>query len=238
MTPVLRPLGDTALSVEFGDRIDPALTARIHAIDRALSALALPGLLETVPTYRAITLHLDPLDADRTAITAAVERLAAEPAPTSETSAHWEVPVVYGGPFGPDLAEVAAHVGLTPEAVIEAHAAAAYQVAMIGFLPGFCYLSGLPAHLATPRRADPRARIPASSVSIGGAQTALGSLEGPSGWHVIGRTPVRPYQRGRQPEFLFAPGDRIRLCPVPMHDWDALDQRAANGAPVASRTPG
>ncbi|MEM1431187.1 MAG: 5-oxoprolinase subunit PxpB [Pseudomonadota bacterium] len=233
--PVVRPLGDTALSVEFADRIDPALTARIHAFDAAFTALRLPGVIETVPTYRAITLHLDPLVADRAAIADAVQNLAVAPFDRARDGAVWEVPVVYGGAFGPDLAAVAAHAGLTPDAVIAAHAEPQYQVAMVGFLPGFCYLSGLDAALATPRRADPRARIPASSISIGGAQTAIGSLEGPSGWHVIGRTPVRPFQPGRTPEFLFGPGDTIRMRPIPASEWAALDADAAQGARIATR---
>jgi KipI family sensor histidine kinase inhibitor len=108
---------------------------------------------------------------------------------------------------------------------------------MVGFLPGFSYLSGLPPALATPRRADPRPRIPASSVAIGGAQAALGSIAGPSGWHLLGQSPVRPFLSGRDPVFLFAPGDRLRFDPLPADDWDRLDRAAAAGDPVAREVP-
>ena len=132
----------------------------------------------------------------------------------------------------PSLDAVAAHAGMRPADLIEAHAAPEYLVAMIGFLPGFAYLSGLDPRLAMPRRPEPRQRIPASSISIGGVQTAIGSLEGPSGWHLIGRSPARPYLEARDPRFLFGPGDRIRFRPVSEAEWEALDRAAAGGAPV------
>lgn len=237
--PRLRPLGDAALSVEFGDRIDPEALARVLALDAALAAAPPPGLIETVPTYRALTLHLDPAVADPAAIAALVQGLAARPpaAAAAAPSRRWRVPVVYGGDFGIDLAALAAARGLPPEEVVARHCAPRYTVAMIGFMPGFTYLAGLDPALATPRRADPRPRVPASSVSIGGAQTAIGSLEAPSGWHLIGRTPVRPYHPGRTPPFLFAPGDAVEFVPLPAAAWPALDAAAAAGAPVAEALP-
>lgn len=231
--PVIRYLGDTALSVEFGDRIDPALIARVHAFDRALNQLRLSGVIETVPTYRAITLFLDPVAADLSAIEAAVLRLATAQIEARLAGRLWDVPVVYGEGCGADLEDVAAHAGMTPGDLIEAHAAPEYLVAMVGFLPGFTYLSGLDPRLMMPRRSVPRVRIPASSISIGGQQTAIGSIEGPSGWHVIGRTPARPFHPGRTPEFLLEPGDRIRFRPVSAREWPELDRAAERGALVA-----
>lgn len=141
--------------------------------------------------------------------------------------------MVYGAGFVDDLEDVAAHAGMTVSDLIEAHAAPEYLVAMVGFLPGFSYLSGLDPRLSMPRRPEPRARIPASSISIGGQQTAIGSLEGPSGWHLIGRTPARPFHPGRSPEFLFDAGDRIRFRPISPAEWAELDKAAAHGAHVA-----
>ena len=230
--PVLRPLGDTGLSVELGAGTDPDLIRRVHAFDAAFAALGLPGVVETVPTYRAVLIHLDPLRADVDAIARAAERLAAAPAEGTAAGRLLSVPVAYGGRFGCDLDAVAGHAGMRPADLIEAHAAAEYLVAMIGFLPGFCYLAGLDPRLAMPRRPEPRPRIPASSISIGGVQTAIGSVEGPSGWHLIGRSPARPYVETRAPRFLFGPGDRIRFRPVSEPEWEALDKAAAAGAPV------
>ncbi len=236
--PVIRHLGDSALSVEFGDRIDAGLVSRVHAFDAALNELRLAGVVETVPTYRATTVFLDPLTADVGEIEAAVLRLASTKSDARPSGRLWEVSVAYGQGFGMDLEDVAAHAGMTPAELIEAHAGPEYSVAMVGFLPGFSYLLGLDPRLSTPRRPEPRARIPASSVSIGGQQTAIGSLEGPSGWHVIGRTPARPFQPGRMPEFLFEPGDRIRFRPVSAREWSELDRDAARGALVAERVEG
>ena len=229
----IRDLGDTALSVELGDNIDTELIARVHAFDAAFNQLQITGVIETVPTYRGTTVFVDPLVADIHEIKATIQRLATihdHPRPAGQL---WEVPVTYGKEFGHDLEDVAAHANLTPGDLEEAHAAPVYLVAMVGFLPGFSYLSGLDQRISMPRRSEPRSSIPASSISIGGQQTAIGSLEGPSGWHVIGRTPARPFQSGRQPEFLFKPGDRIKFRPISAREWSMLDRDAARGALIA-----
>ena len=229
--PRMRLQGDTAITVEFDER--PDITRFIHAFDIALNNLDLPGVIETVPTYRATTIHIDPLIADLATIRTAVLNVAAIDTAEVPTGRVWEVPLYYGGNFGYDLEYVASQAGMTCEDCISIHASAEYLVAMIGFLPGFSYLSGLDRRLSTPRRSEPRQKIPASSISIGGEQTAIGSLEGPSGWHVIGRTPVRPFQPGRAPEFLFAQGDRIRFRRISGPEWRTLDREAERGAKVA-----
>lgn len=233
--PRLLPCGDAAISVEFGDTIDPAVNARVMALDRALTAAALPGIVECVPTYRALMVHLDPLVTDHDALCARILDLAARPADHAAPARRWRVPVAYGGDHGIDLPAIATHAGLTPAQFVEAHAAPLYRVMMIGFLPGFAYLGGLPPALACPRRDTPRPRIPAASISIGGAQTAIGSVEGPSGWHLIGRTPARSFAPGRDPVFLFGPGDEILFAPVSATEWDRLAARAADGDLVAER---
>ena len=231
--PTIRHCGDTALSVDFGDRINLVITRRVMALDAALADLALPGVIEMTPTYRALTVHVDPLTVDHARLQEEILALCSQPLTDATTGSLWRVPVIYGGAFGTDLALVAANAGLSQEDVITKHVAPLYTVAMVGFLPGFSYLSGLDPKLATPRRVEPRLRIPASSVSIGGGQTAISSVEGPSGWHVIGRTPVRPFHPDREPAFLFAPGDRIRFEPVAAAEWESLDLRATQGNIVA-----
>jgi KipI family sensor histidine kinase inhibitor len=205
------------------------------ALDVALQACALPGIVETVPSYRALMVHLDPLVADLALVERTLRELAAIPAGGATQGRLWRVPAVFGGDFGIDLETVAERADLAPAALVEAFVAEEYTVAMVGFLPGFCYLSGLPQALATPRRADPRPRIPASSVSVGGAQAALGSIAGPSGWHLLGRSPVRPFLPGREPVFLFNPGDRLRFDPIAADDWESLDSAATAGAWIAER---
>jgi len=225
----LLPCGDTAISVEFGTAIDPASNARVQALDATLAADPPPGLRETVPTYRSLLVHFDPLATDLPSFERRLEELAAAPAGAKRAGRRWRVPVVYGGEFGMDLDALAATHGLTPEALVARHSGTVFTVAMIGFMPGFAYLSGLDPALATPRRLQPRQKVPSQSVSIGGAQSAISTVEGPSGWHMIGRTPVRGFMPGREPVFLYRPGDEIRFEPAGPLDWPGLDARAAAG---------
>lgn len=227
--------GDTALTVEFGDSIDPASNARVLALDDRIGRAALPGVIETVPTYRSLTVHLDPLRLDPSALELALLALARPPAPERPPSRVWRVPVVYGGEFGVDLDAVAAHHDLSPDAVVARHSGPDYRVVMIGFLPGYAYLDGLDPGLALSRRSSPRASTPAGTISIGGAQALIASIAAPSGWHLLGRTPVRSFMPGRDPAFLFQPGDGIRFEPTDPMRWDALDRAAAAGEPVAER---
>ena len=225
--PLLCYLGDTALSVNFGEQIDPKLIAQVHAFDSAFNKLNLVGVIETVPTYRAITIFFDPLIIDLEELETSVMHLASNHFVARSVGRVWEVPVTYGDVFGTDLKDVAARLAMTENDLIEAHTAPLYLVAMVGFLPGFSYLSGLDPILSVPRLSEPRAKIPSSSISIGGSQTAIGSLEGPSGWHVIGRTPIRPFELERTPPFLFKPGDRVKFRSISAREWLILDENSA-----------
>ena len=225
--------GDGAVTIEFGDGIDPAINARVLALDVALAALAFPGVIETVPTYRSLMVQFDPLVLDYDAFVAAVLALAEAPPTALAKGRRWRVPVVYGGEFGIDLAAVAAQHAMPPAEVIRRHAEAVYRVYMIGFMPGLTYLGGLDPAIATPRRLDPRLLTPAGSISIGGIQALVGAQAMPSGWHLLGRTPVRAFLSGRTPPFLFAPGDEVVFQPIPPERWDRLDAAASAGEPVA-----
>lgn len=217
--------------MEFGTAIDPALNARVLALDAR--AATLPGVVETVPTYRSLLVHYDPLQTDFETLSASLVVLSRNLPQTSSKGRLWRVPVVYGGAFGIDLEEVAARHGLTPAEVVERHAAPLYQVYMIGFLPGFAYLGGLDPALATSRRDTPRLETPAGTISIGGVQALVASIPAPSGWHLLGRTPVRTFMPGRDPVFLLEAGDRVRLEPIPAERWAPLDRAASAGEPVA-----
>jgi KipI family sensor histidine kinase inhibitor len=229
------PCGDGALSVEFGDVIDPELNGKVLALEDLLLAAAPAGLVETVPTYRSLTVQFDPTLTDYDALVALLTEKAKDIAPRNAVGKRWRVPVVYGGAFGEDLEDVASRHNLTPQDLINLHSAAIYRVYMIGFLPGFAYLGGLDPRLATPRRTQPRAKIPSGSIIIGGAQAAVGSIEGPSGWHLLGRTPVRSYAPERDPAFLLAAGDEVVFQPIDAKQWDALERAALAGEPVAEQ---
>ena len=128
-----------------------------------------------------------------------------------QTGATIDVPVCYGGDFGPDLADVAALGGCTEDEVVRLHSGTEYRVYVVGFVPGFAYMGVVDDRLALPRRAAPRTRVPAGSVAIAAGQTGIYPMETPGGWHLLGRTPIRPFDPGRAEPVLFRPGDRVRF---------------------------
>ncbi len=213
--PRILPVGEAAFTVEFGDTVDEALNRRVHAFDAALQAQSVPGIVETVPTYRSLLVMYDPqvsqADAMRAALIDALDALAATDLPAGRLV---EIPVRYGGEAGPDLADVAAHCGMTEAAVIGLHAQPVYTVAMLGFAPGFAYLLGLPEALATPRLATPRLRVSPGSVGIAGAQTGVYALSTPGGWRIIGRTALTLFDAVRAEPFALHAGDRVRFTPL------------------------
>lgn len=219
----LLPAGEAALLVELGDAIDPDLNEAVHRLDAAINRAAPDGLIETVPTYRSILVSFDPT---RTTADALAAEISALEAAAGEASAakrrRWFVPVRFGGEYGEDLTAVAERAGLSPEAVIDLHCAADYRVYMLGFSPGFAYLGGLPEALHQPRRENPRSATPAGSFMQGGSQAALSPVAMPSGWHLIGRTPLRLFDPGRSQPFLLAPGDRVRLIAITSEDYDRI----------------
>lgn len=219
MSVKLLDAGDAAFTVEFGDAIDPRLLAAVNALDAALAARradgGFGGLIETVPTFRSLTLLYDPLLTSRAALEQELAPLldAAEHAEAAP-GRHWRLPVCYEGDAAPDLAEVATAAGMTTEEVVALHSGAEYVVYMLGFLPGFPFMGDLPEALRLPRRSEPRVRVPAGSVAIATGLTAIYPWESPGGWHLLGRCPVPLFDAGRAAPALLASGDRVRFEPV------------------------
>ena len=220
-------IAEDALLLRFGDHIEPATNARVHAAVATLQR-ALPQL-ECVPAYASLLLRFDPLawrdddvaDPQQRLRSAVAAALATAPSTLAGGQEH-VVPVCYAGACAPDLDAVASHCGLTAEAVVARHVAADYRVAMLGFAPGFPYFLGLDPTLAVPRRADPRQRVPAGSVAIGGLQTGIYPGALPGGWQLIGRTPLRLFDAARQPPSLLAAGDRVRFEAIDAATFAAL----------------
>ena len=210
----LLPVGDAALSVEFGDAIDPALNARVRGLDRALRDRPFPGFREAAPTYRSLLVLYDPR-AIRFAEAGAALGALAEAAPAADLAGRLvPVPTRYGGEDGPDLAEVARVHGLTEAEAIAAHSSHEYTAFMLGFMAGFAYLGTVAAALATPRRSTPRLKVPAGSVAIAGRQTGIYPVTSPGGWNLIGRTSIRLFDALAEPPSLIQAGDRVRFVPV------------------------
>jgi inhibitor of KinA len=215
------PAGDSALVVEFEERIDPAVNARTIACADAIQAAAIGGVRDVVPTYRSVAVYFDPLHTDGEALTACLEREAARlPPAVSEARPPVRVPVCYGGDLGPDLPAVAAFAGLSEPDVVRLHAAGIYRVFMLGFVPGFAYLGIVDQRIAMPRHTTPRVRVPSGSVGIAGVQTGVYSAETPGGWQLIGRTPVKPFDPARAQPFLLKAGDAVQFHAIDRAEYD------------------
>uniref|UniRef100_Q07M60 Carboxyltransferase domain-containing protein n=1 Tax=Rhodopseudomonas palustris (strain BisA53) TaxID=316055 RepID=Q07M60_RHOP5 len=234
--PRILPSGDAALTVEFGRDIDDAANERVLTLDRAIAAASIEAIRESVPTYRSLLVHYDPEQTDFDALGAQLIALAQSPDHIAPSEArHWRIPVCYGGAHGIDLDAAAKTLELSTDELIRRHASGRYRVAMIGFTPGWSYLAGLDPALALPRRQNPRLETPAGTISIGGVQAGIQCLAGPSGWHLLGRTPVKTYQLNREPIFLLEPGDVISFVAIDAGQFDDMERAAAQGEPVAER---
>src|ERR1700753_3244947 len=234
--PRLLPSGDSAITVEFSRHIDDDANRRVLALDRACAREAIGGITETVPTYRSLLVHYDPVQIGFEALGEKLIALAEQPVPSVTSTRRWRIPVTYGGEHGIDLEDVAKTLNTTPDDIVARHIAGDYRVAMIGFTPGWSYLSGLQDSLHMSRRQNPRLLTPAGTISIGGVETGVQCLAGPSGWHLLGQTAVRTYQLHRDPIFLLEPGDRVTFSAVDAKTF-AEQARAAAWPRLRSRPP-
>lgn len=215
--PSIEAIAEDALLLQLGDRIDPALNARVHALCVRIRRQAPAWLRDLVPAYASIGVFFDPVAIDAGAVGEwlhAQFETSDEPSAAGGGTRTVEIPVLYGGDEGPDLEPAAAELGMSPAELAKKHAAATYTVAMIGFAPGFPYLLGLDPSLALPRLETPRTSVPAGSVGIGGAQTGIYPRESPGGWRLIGRTPLTLFDPCADRPSLLSPGDRVRFVAV------------------------
>ncbi|MEY2482292.1 MAG: inhibitor of KinA [Verrucomicrobiota bacterium] len=226
----IEPLGDSALLVRVVEEFHPekSLDAVLRAT-RQLEAAAIPGVIELASAYSTVAVFYDPariisFEEFKTQIEYALHTSLEPARPRAGAVPAIEVPVCYENEFAPDLGDVAQHAGLSEDEVVRRHSSARYRVNCVGFTPGFPYLTGLPAELATPRRATPRTEIPAGSVAIGGAQTGIYPSKSPGGWNVIGRTPLRLFDVKQEPPAMFQAGDRITLRQISREEFDSLRQ--------------
>ena len=205
--------GDSALLIEFGQEISPEINARITAFVHLLKAQRIEGVQVN---YKTLTKRLQKL-------------LKLDVNEEASASRVFEIPVCYGGEYGPDIENIAKNAGLTEEEVIKIHTSKDYLIYMLGFLPGFSYLGGLDERIHTPRLANPRIRIPAGSVGIGGSQTGIYPLDSPGGWQLLGLTPVKTYDPERENPILFEAGDYIRFVPVSEEEYLKIKEQVENG---------
>jgi inhibitor of KinA len=221
--------GDTALVIEFGDCIDRRLSTWVLSLAHALDQTRLEGIVETVPTYRSLMVHYDPLRLSAASLTAAIANLMNDLPAHEDTGRLWRIPACYDALIAPDLDYVASECGLSPRQVIERHSETAYHVYMIGFMPGLAYLGDVPAELVLPRRQSPRQQVPAGSLAIATTMTCVYPIECPAGWHLIGRSPVEFLSKRPTPTTLLAPGDQVIFAPVSLREYQRLAKFAAQG---------
>lgn len=219
----IHPAGDAALRVELRARLDATISARVIAMGEAVRARWGTVIRDAVVGYHTLTVYFDPLRVDGRWLEEQLAAIAANPAvPEEARAAYLEVPVCYGGEFGPDLADVALAAGCGEQEAVDLHTAREYRVFVVGFVPGFGYMGPVDPRLALPRRPTPRTRVPAGSVALAAGQTGIYPMETPGGWHLIGRTPVRPFDERRAEPVLFRPGDTVRFRSISREDFDVM----------------
>lgn len=233
MKPTLKPVADSAILVEFENRIAEDVSDRVLALTAALDAAGIEGVIESVPAYRCLLVHYDPLRIDYGGLSARLGALAESASGERPAGRRWRVPVWYGGPAACDLEAVAKRHGLTSDEVIQIHSGAVYRVYLVGFAPGWTFLGGLDERLHTPRLDSPRAAVPAGSISIAGQQGLICGPAMPSGWNLLGQTPERTWAPERDEPFFIAPGDSVEIRRIDEREFKDLEKQVAAGERVS-----
>lgn len=222
--------GDSSLMVEFGNEISPAINRKIAAAVQLLKEQHIEGIVDMIPTYCSLLINYDPRVLSYEEIRERVSALVRmETRADSQRKRIFEIPVCYGGEYGPDMDNIAKHAGLTEEEVIQIHSSRDYLTYMLGFLPGFTYLGDLDERIHTPRLANPRLKISAGSVGIGGSQTGIYPLDSPGGWQLMGMTPVKTYDPNREIPILVEAGDYIRFVPIDEAEYLRIKELTERG---------
>jgi len=229
--------GDRSIFVEFGDEIAPELNRRVRNLMLAVQKEKIPGIIETVPAYRSLLVYFEPRRISPGKLQQILFRLAQQPLESELPRPKLiEIPAVYGDEYGPDLEFVAKHNGLDVSEVVKIHTGTPYLIYMLGFLPGFPYLGGMPPRIAAPRLETPRTKIPAGSVGIAGNQTGIYPMESPGGWRLIGRTPLKIFDPSREPPALFQAGDYLVFVSITPEEFSQLKDMVAQNKYAAKIT--
>jgi len=217
-------VGDCAVSVEFGQEISLKINHKVMALKMVLEREPIRGIVEMIPTYCSLLIQYDPMDLRygqlRDRLEALVTQLDEVEMPPKQVV---EIPVAYGGEYGPDLGEVARAHNISEDEVIKLHSEPEYPIYMLGFVAGFPYLGGMNKAIATPRKQSPRLKIEAGSVGIAGEQTGIYSVESPGGWQIIGRTPLKLYDVNRNEPVLLKAGQYIKFKPITKEEFRAME---------------
>lgn len=223
--------GDSSVLIVFGDTISTEINQRISATVKLIKEQRIEGIVDMIPAFASLLINYNPLVINYDTIRRRLERiLRMDTRAEAAAKRVFEIPVCYGGEFGPDLGDIAENAGLTPEEVVEIHTSRDYLIYMLGFLPGFCYLGGLDERIHTPRLSSPRLRIPAGSVGIGGSQTGIYPMDSPGGWRLMGMTPVKTYDPQRETPILVQAGEYIRFVRIDEAEFRRIAAQVADGS--------
>nr|WP_275444500.1 5-oxoprolinase subunit PxpB [Paenibacillus sp. ACRRX] len=220
-------MGDAAIVVEFDSVIGPASHEKVRLLSTYLDFHSFKGMVEYVPAFTTVTVFYNPLVLRYAEAQAKLEEAVwqAKGMQLEQTARNVEIPVCYGGEYGPDLEDVARHNQLTADEVVHIHSNAEYLVYMIGFAPGFPYLGGMSERIAAPRRPSPRLVIPVGTVGIAGMQTGVYPIGTPGGWQLIGRTPEPLFRPDMKPPTLLRAGDKVRFLPITEKEFESWEGR-------------
>ena len=222
--------GDSSVLIVFGDTISTEINQRITSVVQLIRDQKIEGIVDMIPAFVSLLINYNPLVISYGTLKKRLETILRMKTQAAETVRRvFEIPVCYGGEYGPDLQNIADHAGLTPREVIDIHTSCDYLIYMLGFLPGFCYLGGLDERIHTPRLKTPRIRIPAGSVGIGGSQTGIYPMESPGGWQLMGMTPVKTYDPNREVPILVQAGEYIRFREIDEAEYRRIGEAVAAG---------
>ncbi len=229
--PRILTAGDGCVVVEFGNGIDMAVNARVASLAAAVQKISFTGLRDIVPTYRSLAVYFDPETANVEKVYAKLEALSREAGEgqAGGTKRTIVIPTLYGGEFGPDMANVVDHTKLSEDEVVRRHSGTDCYCYMLGFTPGFSYLGGMDPSLETPRLKSPREVIPAGTVGIAGKQTGIYPIVSPGGWQLIGKTPMRMFDPQRDPAIFLEAGMWVRFRPIGRAEFDEIEAEGAEG---------
>ncbi len=226
--PRILPASDASLLVEFGDTIDYGINARVYELQSAIEDSDLnDAVVELIPSYRSLLIEYDMMEYSyaemRDGVASELDAvLTVSGSAVDANDRVHEIPVAYGGEYGPDLETVANHNGLSTDEVVAIHSGTDYHVFMLGFAPGFPYLGGLDERIACPRLATPRTLVPAGSVGIAESQTGVYPNPSPGGWQLIGRTPIALFDVNADPPAAMLPGAKVNFVPISHNEYEAM----------------
>ena len=222
--------GDSSILIVFGDAISARTNQRIAATVRLIREQKIEGIVDMIPAFVSLLINYNPLVISYDSLRERLEAILQMKTESLDTVRRvFEIPVCYGGEYGPDLGIIAKNAGLSEREVIDIHTSCDYLIYMLGFLPGFCYLGGLDERIHTPRLKTPRLKIPAGSVGIGGSQTGIYPMESPGGWNLMGMTPVRTYDPERDVPILVQAGDYIRFVEIDEAEFSRINKAVKAG---------